>query len=76
MEKKIKSIAEAYSMQPVVLQVKEKPDEWNIEDSIKRIEFEISDEYASGETSVYRGYNFDDKLRFQYLANSVNVHYF
>ena len=76
MERKIKSITEAFSMQPVVLQVKDKPDEWNIDNSIKRIEFEISDEYASGETSVYRGYNFADKLIFQYLANSVNVHYF
>ena len=76
MEKKIRTITEAYSMQPICLRVVEKPQEWAVENSIKRIELEVIDEFASGKTSVYRGYNFEDKLIFQYLADSVNVHYF
>ena len=69
---KIKSISEAFSMQPITLRVTGKPTPFDSENSIKEIKLEMMDEV----TSVYVGYNFEGEKKFQYLANSVNVHYF
>lgn len=69
---KVKSISEAFSMQPITLNVSDKPTSFDPENSIKEIKLEVIDET----TSVYVGYNFEGKKKFQYLANAVNVHYF
>jgi hypothetical protein len=68
----IKSISEAFSMQPIPLSVVDNPNSFNPENSIKEIKLEVMDET----TNVYVGYNFEGKKLFQYLAKSVNVHYF
>ena len=68
---KIISISEAFSMQPISLSVVDKPSSYDPENSIKEIKLEVMDET----TSVYVGYNFEGKKKFQYLANAVNVHY-
>lgn len=69
---RIKSISEAFSMQPNTLSVVDKPARFNPESSIKEIKLEAMDEA----TAVYVGYNFDGKKIFQYIAKSVNVHYY
>ena len=69
---KIKSITEAFSMQPATLYCVSAPDSWNEVESIAKIELEIMDET----TNIYVGYNFDGKKLFQYLEKSVNVHYY
>lgn len=68
---KIKSISEAFSMQPITLSVADKPGSLYPENSIKEIKLEVLDE----KTNVYVGYNFDGKKLFEYLSKSVNVHY-
>ena len=68
---KIKSISEAFSMQPITLRVVDKPTSFDPENSIKEIKLEVMDET----TNVYVGYNFDGKKLFEYIAKSVNVHY-
>jgi len=73
-EQKVISISEAFSMQPITITVTN-PDKRSLSDpsgDIERIELESMDE----NTNVYVGYNFEGKKMFQYLANSVNVHYF
>jgi len=73
-EQKIESITEAFSMQPTTLRVTPK-DSWermlHKEDAIK----EIREVWNGDQIRVYRGFNYDDKKMFEYLANSVNVHY-
>ena len=73
---KIKSISEAFSMMPITLSVVESPCEFNPKDSIKRIELEMINHGMDDEMNVYRGYNFEDELKFQYNSKSVHVHYF
>ena len=68
---KIKSISEAFSIQPITLSVVDMPTSLNPENSIKEIKLEVMDET----TNVYVGYNFDGKKLFEYIAKSVNVHY-
>lgn len=71
----IKSISEAYSMQPNTLTVLPQKERLSFGDhsmDIKRIEREPFDET---ENSLV-GYNFDGKKLFQYREKSVNVHYF
>lgn len=73
----IKSITEAFSMQPVNLSVyteQQKASYYDPETCAKEIkkEFAIID---SDRTEVYVGYNFEGKKIFQYLAKSVNVHF-
>ena len=69
---KIKSITEAFSMQPVTISTMESNDAYYDKPSAcKEIKLEVMDE----DTNVYVGYNFEGKKIFQYLANSVNVHY-
>ena len=77
MEKKVKSISEAFSMQPIKLTVVDESNQFafNPENDIKEIKLEgkliSSDELIS----VYRGYNFNGKILFEYVAKAVNVHY-
>jgi len=74
---KIRSIVEAFSMQPQILQISESKDNfWKPEEAIKEIKLEsLSGVYDEYPTDYYVGYNFDGKKLFQYLAKSVNVHY-
>ncbi len=67
----IKSISEAFSMQPITLSVVEKPSKINPQDSIKEIKKMQIGQYEW----AYIGYNFEGKTMFEYLAKSVNVHY-
>lgn len=71
---KVKSISEAFSMQPVTLQVvsENQRSKFDPSQDIEKIELEVMDE----NTNIYVGYNFDGEKKFQYLANAVNVHYF
>lgn len=74
---KIKSISEAFSMQPLLLPVLTENQlnaNYDKSDSAKEIKKEVV--RIDGEpTEVYVGYNPDGKKIFQYLAKSVNVHY-
>jgi len=70
MKNKVKSITEAFSMQPATLSIVDKPAKFNPKDSIKEIKLEI----VNGDLNVYTGYNFDGKRLFMYNAKSVNVH--
>lgn len=69
---RIKSISEAFSIQPVTLRVVEEPTLYDPKNSIEEIRLEVMDET----TNIYVGYNFDGNKIFQYIANAVNVHYF
>lgn len=71
---KVKSISEAFSMQPITITVTapDKRTKFDPSQDIERIELEVLDE----NTSIYVGYNFEGEKKFQYLANTVNVHYF
>jgi hypothetical protein len=71
METKVKSISEAFSMQPITLSIVDMPTSFGLENSIKEIKLEVMDET----TNVYVGYNFDGKKLFEYISKSVNVHY-
>jgi hypothetical protein len=71
----IKSISEAFSMQPVNLIVSEKEGSFNPEDNIKEIKLEHL--YVGADAyPFYVGYNFKGEKRFQYKAETMNVHYF
>lgn len=70
---KVRSITEAFSMQPETLSVTSKDAKfYDPENSIERIELEVLYE----DCNVYAGYNFKGVKKFQYLEKSVNVHYF
>lgn len=74
----IQSITEAFSMQPQSLRVfsqQEYETFYSKETATKEIKKDVV--RIDGEpTEVYVGYNFEGKKIFQYLAKSVNVHYF
>lgn len=76
--KNVKSITEVFSMLPITFAVVEETKRTSLcpESDIKEIKLEdkrISSEELIG---VYKGYNFEGKLLFEYLAKSVNVQYF
>ena len=73
MKDKVKSISEAFSMQPITLTVTdpERRTKFDPSQDIERIELEVMDE----NTNIYVGYNFDGKKLFEYIAKTVNVHY-
>ena len=74
---KVKSISEAFSMQPHKVSVIEDSDYEMYYDKINACK-EIKFEYIrlDGDTvDVYNGYNFEGKKIFQYIAKSVNVEY-
>lgn len=79
---KIISISEAFSMQPKFIKVSKESDWEFINDkpnAVKEINFErIQIGTRCGdpvEELYYVGYNFEGKKIFQYIANTVNVHY-
>ena len=78
MEKQeIKSITEAFSMQPETQKVWTEKMVWDKKDknSIKVINFERERINEHECLDYYVGYNFSGKKLFKYLAKSVNVHY-
>ncbi len=79
---KIISISEAFSMQPKFIKVSKENDWEFINDkpnAVREIKFErIQIGTRCGdpvEELYYVGYNFEGKKIFQYIANTVNVHY-
>lgn len=78
LEKKIKSISEAYSNRAETLSVIPKihlKGSWDKENACKEIEPEERE--CDGEiVDVLVGYNFDGREIFCYHAKSVNVHYY
>jgi hypothetical protein len=81
---RIKSISEAYSMQPIsfVLTTQETHDAnkaWNDgKQDVKKIELEpvnIGHPFNSEMFMAYIGYGFDNQKLFTYKADSVNVQY-
>ena len=84
MKQKIKSITEAFSMQPNIHSITfehqvnindEKTRQFIIKEiNLERTEMLINGSYVQYE--VYRGYNWNGDKLFEYLANSVNVHYY
>ena len=76
-ELKIKSIIEAFSMQPEILQISESKESfWKPNEAIKEIRLEYIS-YSNDEVPepYYSDFNFDGKKLFKYLAKSVNVNY-
>lgn len=76
----IKSISEAFSMQPIILSVcNDYEHYYDKPNAIKEIKLEtLTIGYECGQPVqglYYVGYNFDGKKIFQYHAKSVNVHY-
>jgi len=78
MKKRIKSISEAFSMQPITLQVTEedKRSKLHPENDIKEIKQKGKQVNTDKMITIYCGYNYDGKMLFEYVAESVNVHYF
>lgn len=74
---KIKSITEAFSMQPATLStMKSNENYYDKPQACKEIKLEhLSGVYDEVPTDYYVGYNFEGQKLFQYLAKSVNVHY-
>jgi hypothetical protein len=78
MKEKIKSITEAFSMQPITLTITE-PDKrsaFNPENDIKEIKQEGKQVNENKMINIYVGYDFDGNKIFEYIAETVNVHYF
>ncbi|HWY33891.1 MAG TPA: hypothetical protein VNX68_04550 [Nitrosopumilaceae archaeon] len=81
-DKKIKSISEAFSMQPVVLEIMNQAKYENYFDkpnACKEIKLErllIGHKCGNPVEEIYYvGYNFEGQKIFQYIANTVNVHF-
>ena len=72
---KIKSITEAFSMQPNYFSVCAY-DHKHGDECLKEINEELQPDGENILIKYYVGWNFNDKMIFKYLANSVNVHYF
>ena len=80
MENKIKSITEAFSMQPTTIStMKSNEGYFDKPNACKEIKLErlcIGHKYGDPiEELYYVGYNFEGKKIFQYIANTVNVHF-
>ena len=72
MENIIKSISEAFSVQPITISVDNEIRSFDPGNSIKEIKLEVMD----SSTNIYVGYNFNGEKKFEYIATAVNVHYF
>jgi hypothetical protein len=79
---KIISISEAFSMQPKFIKVSNENDWDFINDKLNAVKEIILERIEIGkrcgdpvEEIYYVGYNFEGKKIFQYIANTVNVHY-
>ena len=80
MEQKIRLISEAFSMQPINFEVQEKLGKFDRPEFTVKIikKEEVITDYHNGEPNTrtcYIGYNHNGEKMFQYLANTVNVHY-
>lgn len=77
---KIKSITEAYSTQPVTLEVYNNSNKLQKEvdvDDILCKEIKLETTNREGDPyECYKGYNYKGNLIFEYWKGSVNVHYF
>ena len=77
---RIKLITEAYSMQPITLQVHETEPEDSLKHLyIKNIVYEQHSEFINGrysEVAYYVGYDWNNRIAWKYHTSSVNVHYF
>lgn len=76
----IKSISEAFSMQPKHIEtMKSNENYYDKQNACKEIKLErlcIGSRCGDPvEEMYYVGYNFEGKKIFQYIANTVNVHY-
>lgn len=80
MKNKIKSVAEAFSMQPIYWEVKGESENFSRKDyKIKEIVLELVTvgNPDTGEAFwMYSAYNYDNKLIHQWHPKSVNVTYF
>lgn len=74
-EQKIKSISEAYSMQPIHISVNPNKNIYGDDEPVE-IKEELIHNPNGEYLSVYIGYNNKGRRLFRYLVNSVNVHYF
>ncbi len=75
---KIKSITEAFSMQPASLMVVDEKyrSKTHPEGDIKEIKEGNKQVSTDKLISVYVGYNFNGEKLFEYIAESVNVHFY
>ena len=73
--RKIKSISEAFSIQPAFITINPNKDNPRDDEAVE-IKEEVIQVSDLDRITVYAGYNKKGKRLFQYLANSVNVHYF
>lgn len=73
----IKSIIEAFSLQPNYIRIKGKPSKSGEygKDEIKNIEKESKQVSSDKIVNILVGYNFDGQKRFEYLEESVNIEY-
>lgn len=82
MENKIRWVAEAYNKDAVQWNVtperllNEEVKRLSKNSSIKEIKLEDATDIGDDLVKVYRGYNYNGELIYQWLANSVNVGYF
>jgi hypothetical protein len=83
MKQKIKSITEAFSMQPnvrgVTYEYNTPKEPKYFHNFIKEIRLERTEMVSFGvmqQYDVYRGYDYNGNKSFEYLANSVNVDYY
>ena len=77
-KKEIISIVEAFSMQPITLQVisdKTFQNYWDKKQACKEIKIEGIQVDSNKMCSYYVGYNFDGQKIFEYLVGSMNVNY-
>lgn len=80
MSQKIESIVEAFSMQPAVFRITKELSQFHEpETTLKNIEREETvvgfDSGNPIQITCYIGYNHNGNKMFQYMANTVNVHY-
>ena len=76
-DNKIYSISEAFSMQPKHISVMDEEHYKSYYDKPNACkEIKLEPVQIGEVVMAYVGYNFEDKKIFQYLANTVNVHYF
>lgn len=82
MENKIKWVAEAYNKDCVQWNVtperllNEEVERLSKNSSIKEIRHELANDIGEDLVQVYRAYNYNGELLYQWLADSVNVGYF
>jgi len=70
--KTIKSITEAFSMQPCRISVGDTIGSWDDQRKVKRMEF-IN---PTDSLTLIEGYDDNDKILFSYIASAVHIHYF